>query len=133
MAKRQLTAATEVPFTMREAYVDHGRAHHLDFTLERSWVEARWAPLFERAVESIYDALRRAGWRRDEVDHVALIGGSSLVPMFHRVVSGVFPNQPVLLSPRADVSVALGAVLLTARFGAERRAVPVLDLPVERP
>jgi hypothetical protein len=35
----------------------------------------------------------------------------------------------VLLSPRADVSVALGAVLLTARFGSEPRAVPVLEMP----
>lgn len=132
MAKRQLTEATEVPFTMREAYVDRGKAHHLDFTLERGWVEARWTPLFERAVEAIYDALRRAGWKRDQVDQVALIGGSALVPMFHRVVSSVFTSQPVLLAPRADVSVALGAVLLTARFGSERRAVPVLDLPIQR-
>jgi hypothetical protein len=38
----------------------------------------------------------------------------------------VFPQQQVLLAPRADVAVALGAVLLTARFGTERRSVPVL-------
>jgi molecular chaperone DnaK len=129
MAKRQLTSAAEVPVTMKEAYVENGRPHNLDFTLERSWVEARWEPLFARASQSIADALHRAGWRREEVDQVALIGGSSLVPMFHRTVSSMFPGQPVLLSPRADVSVALGAVLLTARFGSEPRAVPVLDMP----
>jgi len=133
MAKRQLTVETEVPFAMREAYVDHGRAHNLDFRLERPWVEARWAPLFVRAVDVIQAALARAGWQRGDVDQVALIGGSSLVPMFHRTVSALFPEQPVLLSPRADVSVALGAVLLTARFGSERRDVPVLDLPLPRP
>ena len=133
MAKRQLTVETEVPFVMREAYVDHGRAHHLDFRLDRAWVEARWAPLFARAVTVIETTLARAGWRHADVDQVALIGGSSLVPMFHRTVSAVFPAQPVLLSPRADVSVALGAVLLTARFGSERRDVPVLDLPLPRP
>jgi molecular chaperone DnaK (HSP70) len=132
MAKRQLTAEIEVPFAMRDAYVDHGRAHNLDFMLERSWVEARWAPLFARAAAAIEETLRRARWQPSDVDQVALIGGSSLVPMFHRTVSGVFPGQPVLLSPRADVSVALGAVLLTARFSSERRAVPVLDLPVPR-
>jgi molecular chaperone DnaK (HSP70) len=129
MAKRQLTAETAVPFAMREAYVTAGRWHNLDFTLERSWVEERWAPLFERVVIAIYDALRRAGWRRDDVDQVAMIGGSALVPLFQRTVAGVFPGQPVLLSPRADVAVATGAVLLTARFGGERRAVPVLDAP----
>lgn len=79
---------------------------------------------------AIYDALRRAGWRRDDVDQVAMIGGSALVPLFQRTVAGVFAGRPVVLSPRADVAVALGTVLLTARFGGERRAVPVLDAPL---
>jgi molecular chaperone DnaK (HSP70) len=130
MAKRQLTAAAEVPFVMRDAYVAGGRAHHLDFKLERSWVEERWAPLFERVVIAIWDAMRRAGWQREDVDQVALIGGSALVPLFQRTVSGVFPGQSVVLAPRADVAVGIGTVLLTARFGSERRAVPVLEAPV---
>jgi len=130
MAKRQLTAEQTVPFTMRDAYVDHGRSHNLDFMLDRPWVEARWAPLFARAATAIEEALRRAGWRASDVDQVALIGGSALVPMFHRTVVDVFPGRPVVLSPRADVAVAVGTVLLTARFGPERRAVPVLDLPL---
>ena len=132
MAKRQLTAALEVPFAMRDAYVDHGRSHNLDFVLERTWVEARWAPLFARAAEAIEEALRRAGWRPQDVNQVALIGGSALVPLFHRTVAAMFPDQPVVLAPRADVAVAMGAVLLTARFGTERRAVPVLDLAPSR-
>jgi len=130
MAKRQLTAAADVPFAMRDAYVAGGRAHHLDFALERGWVEERWAPLFERVVIAIWDAMRRAGWQREDVDQVALIGGSALVPLFQRTVAGVFPGQSVVLAPRADVAVGIGAVLLTARFGAERRAVPVLEVPV---
>jgi molecular chaperone DnaK (HSP70) len=130
MAKRQLTVETCVPFTMREAYLEQGRPHNLDFQLERPWVEARWAPLFARAASAIEDTLRRAGWGPDDVDQVALIGGTAQVPLFHRTVASVFPGRPVLLPPRADVAVALGAVLLTARFGSERRAVPVLDMPV---
>jgi molecular chaperone DnaK (HSP70) len=130
MAKRQLTVEPAVPFAMRAAFVAAGRSHDLDFTLERAWVEERWAPLFERVVIAIYDALRRAGWRREDVDQVAMIGGSALVPMFQRTVAGVFPGQAVVLPPRADVAVALGTVLLTARFGAEPRAVPVLAAPL---
>jgi molecular chaperone DnaK len=126
MAKRQLTACASVPFAMRDAYVEQGRSHNLDFTLERAWVEARWIPLMGRAISTIEEALRRAGWRSSDVDQVALIGGSSLVPMFHHTVASVFPEQNVLLAPRADVAVALGAVLLTARFGRERRSVPIL-------
>jgi molecular chaperone DnaK len=129
MAKRQLTVDESVPFAMREAYVERGRPHNLDFILERTWVEARWESLLARAVATIEEALRRAGWQPGDVDQVALIGGSSMVPMFHRTVAQMFPDRPVLLPPRADVAVALGAVLLTARFGNERRSVPVLTTP----
>ena len=129
MAKRQLTASAEVPFAMREAYVADGRSHHLNFKLERPWVEARWAPLFARVVSAIDEALTSARWRREDVDQIALVGGSALVPMFQRTVAGVFPGQSVVLAPRADVAVALGAVLLTARFGGVPRAVPVLEMP----
>jgi len=129
MAKRQLSSAAEVPFAMRDAYVDRGRSHNLDFVLERAWVEARWAPLFARAATAVEHALQRASWQPADVDQVALIGGSALVPMFHRTIAAIFPSQPVVLAPRADVAVALGAVLLTARFGSQRRAIPVLDMP----
>jgi len=121
MAKRQLTVAATVPFAMRDAYVADGHAHHLDFALERAWVELRWAPLFERVVIAIWDALRRAGWRPEQVDQVALIGGGALVPMFQRTVAGVFPGRSVVVPPRADVAVALGTVLL---HGAVRRGSP---------
>jgi molecular chaperone DnaK (HSP70) len=129
MAKRQLTSAAEVPFAMREAYVADGRSHNLNFKLERPWVEARWAPLLARVVAAIEEALAGARWRREDVDQIALVGGSALVPMFQRTVAGVFPGQSVVLAPRADVAVALGAVLLTARFGGVPRAVPVLEMP----
>lgn len=85
-------------------------------------------PLFARAVTTIEHALERAGWRADRVDPIARIGGSALVAMFQRTVAGVFPARGVTLAPRADVAVAVGTVLLTARFGAERRAVLVIDV-----
>jgi hypothetical protein len=48
------------------------------------------------------------------------------VPLFARAVAEEFPGR-VVMAPRADVAVALGAVLLTARFGAVARPVPVLE------
>jgi molecular chaperone DnaK (HSP70) len=81
-----------------------------------------------RALTTIDHALHRAGWRADAVDQVARIGGSALVPMFQRRVANVFPARSVTRAPRADVAGAVGTVLLTARFGAKRRAVLVLDV-----
>ncbi len=127
-AKRQLSSDREVQLVMREAYVHGGRPHDLEVVLDRAWAEARWAPLVSRAQEVITELMSRSGWRFDDVDNVAMIGGTSLIPSFRRMVSGLFSPHRLLASPRADVSVALGAVLLTARFGSEPRAVPVLEM-----
>jgi len=48
--------------------------------------------------------------------------------MFQRTVAGGVSGAVGGVPPRADVAVALGTVLLTARFGEVRRAMPVLDL-----
>jgi molecular chaperone DnaK (HSP70) len=127
-AKRALSTGQAVPLTMKEAYIDNARPRDLQVNLDRTWVEGRWVPLFERVQTTILGLLQRAGWRPEDVGCVALIGGSALVPMFQRTVSAIFPGQEVVVSPFADVAVAKGAVLLTARHDATPRSVPVLDL-----
>ena len=46
--------------------------------------------------------------------------------MFARAIEELFPGR-VTSAPRADVAVAVGATLLTARFAAVARPVPVLE------
>jgi molecular chaperone DnaK (HSP70) len=126
-AKRQLSTQREATLSMREAFVQNGRARDLELVIDRPWVEAGWQNLLCRAIDVVVEALRRAQWRPDEVQAVALIGGSSLVPAFRKAISQLFPGRQLLSSPQADLAVAIGATLLTARFGVERRAVPVLE------
>jgi len=127
-AKRQLSTSTEAPFVMREAYVQAGQTRDLNLMLDRRWVEARWQELIDRAGIVIAELMRRSGWRPNDVDQVVMIGGTSLIPMFRRLVAGLFTPAKLLASVQADVAVAIGATLLTARFGADRRDVPVLDM-----
>jgi molecular chaperone DnaK (HSP70) len=123
--KRQLSTAPHATLSMRDAYVEHGEFRKLDVVVERSWIEPRWAPLIERALTKIATALARAGWRTDQVDRVALIGGSSLVPAFRNAIAHAFGADKILAEPIAMVAVAMGATLLTARhIGAGM--VPVL-------
>ncbi len=127
-AKRQLSSSREAPLVMREAYVQAGQTRDLNLVLDRPWVEARWTELIERAGNVIAELMRRSGWRGDDVDQVVMIGGTSLIPMFRRLVGGLFAPAKLLSSLQADVAVALGATLLTARYGSDRRDIPVLEL-----
>jgi len=61
--KRQLSVRTETQFTMSEAFIANGRPRSLDLRIDRPWVEERWRPLFDRALDVVDEVLTRAGWR----------------------------------------------------------------------
>jgi molecular chaperone DnaK len=134
-AKRALTTARETRLSMREAYLEGGEGRDLGLILERSWVEPLWDPLFVRATDEVRSVLTQASWTADDVDEVALIGGTSLVPRFQDHVRGLFPRLKVTASADAHVAVATGATLLAARHLSTRsNEVPVLqDLRPLRP
>lgn len=124
--KRQLSTRTETQFTMDEAFLAGGRPRSLDLKIDRAWVEERWKPLFDRAIDVVDEVLKRASWRPDGVDAVALIGGTALVPKFQQLIAEKFGKDRVSVSPDADLAVAMGAALLTVRHGGTPRHVPVL-------
>ncbi len=127
-AKRQLSTAHAAPLTMRDACFHAGSARDVEVILDRAWAEAQWEGLFERARSVIDETLRRASWSTADVDRVALIGGSSLVPRFRKMLGEMVAPDRVIAARDAEVAVAVGATLLTARFAAERRPVPVPEL-----
>jgi len=124
--KRILSSRDVAQFTMSEAFIHGGRPKSLDLKIDRPWIEERWRPLFERAIDVVDECLRQAGWAEQHVEAVALIGGTSLVPKFQSLVADKFGRDRVTVSPDADLAVSMGAALLTARHGGTPRHVPVL-------
>jgi molecular chaperone DnaK len=126
-AKRQLSSKPEAPFAMRDAYAQAGKPMDLQMVLEQAWVEAAWAPLLGRAQGVVCELLARAGWTAESVDVVGLIGGSSLVPAFRRSMCDLFGRDKLLVASDAELAVAQGATLLTARHRKEQSdQIPIL-------
>jgi molecular chaperone DnaK (HSP70) len=124
--KRQLSTRVDTQFSMNEAFQVAGRPKSLDLRIDRPWVERCWESLFARAIDVVDECLKQAQWRAEGVDHVALIGGTSLVPKFQALIAAKFGADRVTVSPDADLAVAMGAALLTVRHGGAPRHVPVL-------
>ncbi|CAN5446404.1 hypothetical protein BH11MYX1_BH11MYX1_22480 [soil metagenome] len=124
--KRILSSRKEAQFTMNEAFIVGGKARSLDLKIDRPWIEERWRPLFDRAIDVVDEVLKQAGWSPENVGAVALIGGTSLVPKFQELIAAKFGRERVSVSPDADLAVSMGAALLTARHGSSPRHVPVL-------
>ncbi|MEO8698597.1 MAG: Hsp70 family protein [Kofleriaceae bacterium] len=114
-AKRQLSSRPEAPLAMKDAYVNSGRPKDLQLTLEQHWAETVWTPIMDRVRTVVTELLARAEWRPNTVDVVGLIGGSSLIPMFRRSIGEIFGEHKLLITPDAELAVAQGATLLTAR------------------
>lgn len=126
-AKRQLSSRPEVPLVMRDAYLQAGKSTDLHLVLEQTWASAVWQPWMERVRAVVAELLARASWTPAMVDVVGLIGGSSLVPGFRRVIAELFGAEKILATPDAELAVAHGATLLTARHRKEQSdQIPIL-------
>ncbi len=124
--KRQLGSGRDVPLAMRDAYLQGGARRDLQTQVAPAWADGVWEPLMERVRGVIDELLQRAGWSTDHVDAVGLVGGGSLLPLFRRVVAERFGPDKLVMTEHAEIAVAQGAALLTARFNDPHAAVPSL-------
>ena len=127
-AKRQLSVRPEAAVVLREAYRKDGRLRDLHIVLDRPWVDRVWRPHFERATNLVIELLRRAGWTANDVELVGMIGGSSQVPAFADAIGQVLGAHKLLHAGNAELAVAQGATLLTARHRPHAGAVRQLDV-----
>jgi molecular chaperone DnaK len=112
--KRQLSTAAVARLQLRDAYAAGGQRGDLDLAVERVWIEPRWEPLVERAVELTRSLMARAGWDPRTVEDVVMIGGTALIPLVAQRFSQLFGRR-VAGSPEATLAVARGAAVLGAR------------------
>ena len=126
-AKRQLSSADEAPFHMRDAYITRGERRSLELLIDVPWARQVWASQMNRVRLIVGELLHRAGWTAEQVDVVGLIGGSSLVPAFRELLADGFGRDKLLMTPDAEIAVAQGATLLTARHRAQMSdQIPIL-------
>ncbi|PWS35409.1 Hsp70 family protein [Falsiroseomonas bella] len=96
------------------------RFAHADFALEapiaRADFEAWIAPELARIAGALDDALRDSGLSAEQVDHVFLTGGTSLVPVVRRLFEARFGPHRVTAGGEF-VSVAEGLALIAAERG----------------
>ncbi len=100
---------------------------HLSVTLSRSEFETMMEDLFQRTVDPCRQALRDAGLRPAQVDHVILVGGSTRIPRLQQIVQGLFGKAPNR-SVNPDQAVALGAAIHGAVLSGEIKELSLLDV-----
>jgi molecular chaperone DnaK (HSP70) len=94
--------------TTIEVDLPEGRKYQREIT--RQQFETLMEPVLQRTVGPVKQAIKDAGLKPEEINEVALVGGSTRIPRVHAIVEGLFRREPHSeLNP--DEVVALGAAV----------------------
>jgi molecular chaperone DnaK len=126
-AKIELYAATTTNINL--PYITAGAAGplHLDVTLSRAEFQRMTQDLLDRCKGPFEQAVKDAGIKVSDVDHVILVGGSTRMPAVTELVkqlTGKEPNKGV----NPDEVVAVGAALQAGVLKGEVKDVLLLDV-----
>ncbi|WP_416901733.1 molecular chaperone DnaK [Micromonospora echinospora] len=126
-AKIELSAATNTNINL--PYITAGSAGplHLDVTLSRAEFQRMTQDLLDRCKGPFEQAVKDAGIKVADVDHVILVGGSTRMPAVTDLVkqlTGRDPNKGV----NPDEVVAVGAALQAGVLKGEVKDVLLLDV-----
>ena len=104
-----------------------GRGVRYQRTFTRAELEDVLKPFIDRSLDKCRSALKDAELRRDQIDEVVLVGGSTRIPYVRRRVGEFFGKRPHTdLNP--DEVVAMGAALQADILSTGRRGMLLLDV-----
>ncbi|MFE5092252.1 molecular chaperone DnaK [Streptomyces sp. NPDC056638] len=126
-AKIELSSATETTINLPYISASAEGPLHLDEKLTRAQFEQLTAALLERCKVPFHNAVKDAGIKVSDIDHVILVGGSTRMPAVTELVrelTGKDPHKGV----NPDEVVAIGASLQAGVLKGEVKDVLLLDV-----
>mmetsp|Transcript_9757 Transcript_9757/g.15697 ORF Transcript_9757/g.15697 Transcript_9757/m.15697 type:complete len:302 (-) Transcript_9757:217-1122(-) len=115
-AKRMLSSSTGATI---EAFVGE---HEINMPYTRARFEKICEPLFQRCVDSVKRVLDDAKLKKEAVDEIVLVGGSTRVPRVQQILTEFFDGKTLCKSVHPDEAVAYGAAVQGAILSGARDA-----------
>lgn len=108
--KEQLSIRNEVTKIME--YVDYGK--DLALSMTRDQFETLTDHIFQQILNIIEVGLYDAGWNKDYIDTILLVGGSSRIPKVSKILESFFNIDKLKTDLNPDEAVACGASIQAA-------------------
>jgi molecular chaperone HscA len=121
--KEALSLAQAVPFSVQLAKAG------INFEMRAAEFETATAHLTQRTLTAVRKALRDAKLRKDEIQGVVLVGGSTRMPQVRKAVASFFGREP-LTNLNPDEVVALGAAISANQLAGNNTGSDLLLLDV---
>jgi len=126
-AKIELSSSVETEINLPYITAVDGVPKHLVMKLTRSKFEQLSEGLIKRCLKPCEKAIKDAGLKKDKIDEVILVGGSTRIPAVQESVEKFFGKKPNR-SVNPDEVVALGAAVQGGVLAGDVKDVLLLDV-----
>ena len=126
-AKKDLSGVTSVQISLPFISMNATGPLHLEKTLSRAQFDAMTAPLVERTMGPVRQALKDAKMTANDLDQVLIVGGSTRIPAVQAAIKnelGKEPNKGV----NPDEVVAMGAAIQGGVLQGDVKDILLLDV-----
>ncbi len=126
-AKIELSSRKETEINLPFITATDNGPIHLEESLTRAKFESLTSDLIDRTVAPTEQALEDAGYDKDDIDEVLLVGGSTRMPQVAQKVEELTGKSPQK-NVNPDEAVALGAAIQGGVLGGEVDDIVLLDV-----
>ena len=127
-AKIELSAATTTSINLPYITASESGPLHMDTTLSRAEFQRMTQDLLDRCRAPFEQAIKDAGIKLSEIEHVILVGGSTRMPAVTELVKELTGGKDPSKSVNPDEVVAVGAALQAGVLKGEVKDVLLLDV-----
>ena len=117
-AKQELSSAQETEINLPFVSSGESGPKHLYYKISRSEFNSMTDNLIEKSIKRVEMTLKEADLKKEDIDEVVLVGGTTLVPAVREHVKNFFNKEPnKSINPEEVVSIgaAIQAEILTAK------------------
>jgi molecular chaperone DnaK len=126
-AKIELSSTHQTSVNLPFITADSSGPRHMNYTISRAKLEQLLGDLFEKTRGPCTQALKDAGLKPSDIDHVILVGGSTRIPAVQGIVKDIFGKEGSK-GVNPDEVVAVGAAIQGGILGGDVKDVLLLDV-----
>ncbi len=126
-AKCELSVAEEVEINLPFIAADDTGPKHFVATFSREQFNEMVKDLVEKTLEPCEEALRLANLKKEDIDHIILVGGQTRTPLIIDTVKEFFGKEP-RRDNNPDEVVAIGAALQGSIISGDVKDIVLLDI-----
>ena len=128
-AKIELSSSVSTEINLPYITINENRPQHFTATLTRAKFESLIDNIINRTLVPCESALKKANIKKEEIDEVILVGGSTRIPAIQNAVENFFGKAPNR-SVNPDEAVACGAAIQGAILNGNKGVGDILLLDV---